>query len=80
MNQQEKTMARFNPQKLKLISVDGESIMAPESSTILDMVPPIVNAITTFDSEGKQTLIPRSEFNRQLPEGFTTHLTHVEKG
>ncbi len=73
-------MAKFNPQRLKPVEMDGERFMAPEFSTIGDVVSADVNAVTVYNPSGGSQLIPRSQFNRPLPEGFTTHLTHVEKG
>lgn len=74
-------MAKFNPQRLKSLIVDGEVVHAPESASISDVVPTSVNAVTVFDeSSGKSQLLPRSQFQRPLPDGFTTHLTHVAKG
>ncbi|MDP1740953.1 hypothetical protein [Polaromonas sp.] len=73
-------MAKFNPQRLKPIIVDGETVFAPENATIGDVVPGDVNAVTVFDEAGKGQLLPRSAFRRPLPEGFDTHLTHVAKG
>ena len=73
-------MAKFNPQRLKSLIVDGEVVCAPESASISDVVPTSVNAVTVFDESGKSQLLARSEFQRPLPEGFTTHLTHVAKG
>ena len=73
-------MAKFNPQRLKSVQMDGEKFMTPEFSTIADLVPADVSAVTVYHPSGRSQLIPRSQFNRALPEGFTTHLTHVEKG
>ena len=73
-------MAKLNTQRLKSVVIDGESILAPEYATVSDVVPKDVKAVTVYDQSGASRLIPRSEFNRPLPEGFTTHLTHVEKG
>ena len=73
-------MAKLNPQRLKSVVIDGESMFAPEFATVSDVVPIDVKAVTVYDHSGGSRLIPRSEFDRPLPEGFTTHLTHVEKG
>lgn len=73
-------MAKPNPQRLKALVIDGENVLAPEMASIEDVVPREVQAVTVFDAGGKSQLLPRSEFNRPLPEGFTTHLTHVAKG
>lgn len=73
-------MAKFNPQKLTPIIIDGESLLAPQDASIRDLVPPDVMAVTVLDRGGNSQLLPRSEFDRPLPAGFTTHLTHVAKG
>lgn len=73
-------MAKLNPQKLKPIVIDGESVLVPPDASIRDMVPSDVNAVTVYDGAGKSQLLARSEFDRPLPTGFTTHLTHVAKG
>ena len=73
-------MAKLNNQRLKSVIIDGETILAPEMASVSDVVPIDVKAVTVYETSGGSRLIPRSEFNRPLPEGFTTHLTHVEKG
>lgn len=73
-------MAKPNPQRLKSLVIDGESVFAPESASIADVVPVEVKAVTVHDAGGGSRLLSRGEFNRPLPEGFTTHLTHVAKG
>jgi len=73
-------MAKPNPQRLKSLVIDGERVLAPESATIADLVPAEVSAVTVHDPGGDSRLLSRAEFNRPLPEGFTTHLTHVAKG
>lgn len=73
-------MAKPNPERLKSLVIDGESVLAPESATIADIVPADVRAVTVQDAGGGSRLLARSEFNRPLPPGFTTHLTHVAKG
>ena len=73
-------MAKLDPKRLKSVTIDGETIFAPEMASVSDVVPNDVTAVTVYDASGGARLIPRSEFNRPLPEGFATHLTHVEKG
>lgn len=74
-------MAKLNTQRLKTVLIDGESLLAPADARIVDVVPREVTAVSSIDPvSGKSQLIQRSEFNRPLPEGFTTHLTHVSKG
>ena len=73
-------MAKFNPKGYKSFDVDGMPCLAPERATLRDILPQDVSAVTVYEPNGSGQLIPRSEFNRPLPEGFTTHLTHVEKG
>lgn len=73
-------MAKYNPQRLKTVEMDGEKFAVPEHSTLSDVLPADVSAVTVYDSAGGSQLVQRSQFNRPLPAGFTTHLTHVEKG
>jgi hypothetical protein len=73
-------MAKFNPKGFKTTYVDGVECLAAERSTLADILPADVSAVTVYEPSGGSQLIPRSQFNRPLPEGFTTHLTHVEKG
>jgi len=73
-------MAKLNPQRLKSLIIDGETVFAPENASISDVVPVEVNAVTVYDQSGKSQLLTRNDFQRPLPEGFTTHLTHVAKG
>lgn len=73
-------MAKLNTQRLKPVVIDGETVLAPELSSIADIVPGEVNAVTVYDASGGTRLLSRSEFNQPLPQGFTTHLTDVSKG
>lgn len=73
-------MAKFNPKGYKSVDIDGVNCLAPERSSLSDILPQDVNAVTIYEPNGNGQLIPRSQFNRPLPDGFTTHLTHVEKG
>jgi hypothetical protein len=73
-------MAKLNTQRLKPVTIDGETVLAPELASIADVVDVDVHAVTVYDPSGRSQLLQRGQFDRPLPAGFTTHLTHVAKG
>ena len=73
-------MARICPERLRELVIDDARVLVPERASIGDVVPRDVVAITTLEPDGSSRLLTRREFAGPLPAGFTTHLTHVEKG
>jgi hypothetical protein len=74
-------MARFNPQKLRKVYVDGEPTPVAEMARIIDIVDNDVTSIQAFNpTTGKNELITREQFERDVPEGFSTNLTAIDKG
>ncbi len=74
-------MAKPNFEKLKTVHIDGVATHVPDQARICDVVEADVTAVEAFNPQaGKMELISRERFNQRLPEGFTTHLTPIEKG
>ena len=73
-------MAKLKPNALREVVVDGVQTFVPEASTIGDLVPEEVTAVTTVDGSGASRLIARRDFAQLVPEGFMTHLTAISKG
>ncbi len=73
-------MARFNSQKFRRVYVDNVEVEVPHTAVIGDLVSRDVVAVSTREPDGSSRLLSRREFDEPLPPGFTTHLTHIEKG
>ena len=74
-------MAKFRPDAMQQIVIDGEGVIVPQGSTLVDVLPPEVSSIQTVDTRtGLTHLVPRSRFDMAVPAGFTTHLTPISKG
>lgn len=74
-------MAKPNFAKLKEVYIDGVPTIVSEKARIIDVVDSDVAAVEAFNPNvGKMELLTRDRFNQNLPEGITTHLTHIEKG
>ena len=74
-------MAKFRPDALQRVVIDGEGVFVPQRSTLSDVLPREVSSIQTVDTRtGQAHLVPRARFDMAVPPGFTTYLTPISKG
>lgn len=74
-------MAKFSPETLRQVIIDGQITEVPARAPIADVVPREVTSITAVDlRSGRSHLIPREQFSMVVPDGFTTNLTPIAKG
>lgn len=60
----------------KPVNIDGETYSVPSDARIIDVVPEETASIVTHDG----AVIPRADFNRQVPNGFEMNLSPINKG
>ena len=74
-------MAKFKPEAMRQVVIDGEGVFVPKGSSLVEILPPEVSSIQTVDARtGRSHLVPRAQFDMAVPEGFTTYLTPISKG